>query len=163
MYLKSKFLLNNPSYSVLEAVLQVWGCWGCLEPLAEEEAVGDHLPAHRRCVVIEELLHQAKGLQEEVSRLHSIRDEKLTISPPRLQLLMSKQTTFLRKGQAEPVPARVGSRHSQDGKGWKLVCDFWHREECFCSTSGSAITEQNQCPHSQRGAEVSVQDSSQAR
>ena len=59
-----------------DAALHVLGCRECLGPLVEAGAAGDGLLACRRCVLIEDLCHQVKELQEEVSRLCSIRDDE---------------------------------------------------------------------------------------
>lgn len=59
--------------------LQVWGCRECLWSLAKAGAAGDDFPARRRYAVIKDLCHQVKELQEEVSSLHSIRDNEKEI------------------------------------------------------------------------------------
>lgn len=68
-----------------------------------------------------------KELQEEVSRLSSIRDEKQAIEwlfSERLQLQELKPPTVA-EGQAKPVPVRVASGNSHDGKAWKLIPGRW--------------------------------------
>ena len=68
-----------------------------------------------------------KGLQEEISRLSSIRDANKAIEwlfSERLQLQELKPPTVA-EGQAEPVPVRVASRNSHDGKVWKLAPGRW--------------------------------------
>lgn len=62
-----------------DAALQVWGCRECLWPLAKSGAAGVSFLGHRRCAVIKDLCHQVKELQEEVSSLHSIRDNEKEI------------------------------------------------------------------------------------
>lgn len=54
-----------------DASLWVWGCSECPEPLAEERA-GKLVS----CLQEEGLCKHVKMLQEEVSRLHSIRDSQ---------------------------------------------------------------------------------------
>lgn len=64
-----------------------------------------------------------KKLQGEVSRLNSIRDEKKAVEQlfsMRLQLQEFKPP-IVADGQAEPVPFRVASGNSHDGKGTRKM------------------------------------------
>lgn len=57
-----------------DTALQVSGCREYLGLLTESGAHG--FLACQRCAVFQELYHQAKELQEEVSRLSSIREDE---------------------------------------------------------------------------------------
>jgi len=56
------------------ATLQVLGCRECLGLLSSAQR--DGLLSHRMCAVLEELCCQVEELQEEVSRLYSIREDE---------------------------------------------------------------------------------------
>lgn len=69
----------------------------------------DGFTACSSCAVVKKLCHQMKDLQEEVSRLSSIRDERKAV-----EWLFSKQLQLqelklpaVEERQAEPVPVRV--------------------------------------------------------
>ena len=90
------------------AALQVRGCRECLWPLAKAGAAGDGFRAHRRCAVIKDLCHQVKELQEEVSSLHSIRDNEKEIDQifsNALQLQEPRLPTVLKGGGSGRVCA----------------------------------------------------------
>lgn len=62
-----------------DTALQVQGCRECLWPLAKAGASRDGFLARGRCAVIKDLCHHIKELQQEVSSLHSIRDNEKEI------------------------------------------------------------------------------------
>ncbi|KAK4826426.1 hypothetical protein QYF61_008959 [Mycteria americana] len=61
---------------MVDAALQVPGCTGCLGPASDP---GEITVSCRRCAVLENLCHQGEELQEEVSRLRSIREDEREI------------------------------------------------------------------------------------
>ena len=87
--------------------------------LTEAGAGGDGVLGCRRRVLIEDLCHQVKELQEEVYKLHSIRDKKrrLVRSSPRPCSCKS-----LKSNCTKGVAGRAtGIRDPHDGEGCKLL------------------------------------------
>lgn len=97
------------------------GC-GSAGPWVQEclsEAGEDGVLGRRRCVLIEDLCHQVKELQEEVYRLRSIRGKKRSLmrSSPKPGSCKSLNSNCT-KGEAGRA---TGVRDPHDGEGCKLL------------------------------------------
>ena len=82
--------------------------------------MGDGLLASRKVVLIEDPCHQVHELWEQVSRLHSIRDDTKEINyvlSETLQLPKPEPSTAA-GGQAESLRIRLESGNSHDDEGW---------------------------------------------
>lgn len=129
-----------------DAALHISSCRECLVPLPQAGAADDGVLTCRRCVLVEDLCHQIKELQEEVSGLCSIRNRS-DGSFLRHCSLKSQAPNFPEGGAGRVCPGWNGKQRLT---GWQRLetCDFWHQEESVCSTSIFTLLEQIQCPHS---------------
>ena len=88
--------------------------------------MGDGLLASRKVVLIEDPCHQVHELWEQVSRLHSIRDDQKEIGQifsKTMRLQEPERSAVLKERQAKSAFFRLGN----DDKGWKLVTSGTHR------------------------------------
>lgn len=84
---------------------------------------GNGLLASRRVLLIENLCHQLHELWEQVSRPHSIRDDKKGIKQVLSETpqLPKPEPSNAARGQAKSLCIRLESGNSCDGEGWRLV------------------------------------------
>lgn len=77
------------------------------------------------------MCHQLKEIQEELSRLGSIRDDK-SFTGFSLRPCSFKMPKSQVEEQAGSVDIRLGDRDSCGGKRLE-ACSFWHQKEGSCS------------------------------
>lgn len=77
-----------------------------------------------RCVLVEALNHQMKELQEEVRRLHTIRENEQDIDRVFTETLQSQEPkpyVARKEGQIETTFREMVDGNSQDGGGWEVI------------------------------------------
>ncbi|XP_068782230.1 uncharacterized protein [Struthio camelus] len=103
-----------------DAALQVSGCRQCLGPL--REAWADSQLSCVRCAVVDQLRHQIKELQEEVSRLRSIREDEREIDRVFSEIVQLRESPAPTAAEVSEGSAPcVKVHHNAVEEGWKLV------------------------------------------
>ncbi|PKU32217.1 rna-directed dna polymerase from mobile element jockey- hypothetical protein [Limosa lapponica baueri] len=77
-----------------------------------------------RCLLVDALNHHMKELQEEVRRLHTIRENEQNIDrvfAETLQSQESKPYVARKDGQIETILKEMMDGNSQNGGGWKVI------------------------------------------
>lgn len=84
------------------------------ECLTEAEVRGNGVLGCRRCILREDLCHHVKELQEEVYRLHSIRDKKRSLlKSPRPCSCKSLNSNCMKGGASRAI--HLGDIHDSEG------------------------------------------------